>query len=90
MFTREGITNQVQDILRKRLEKNGFVLGTENEYGKYVKKYEWGCDYSFLPHIRFLAEHINFSTTIHRRINIVEEPWQEWIIKLYQIELIAD
>jgi len=78
MVTREGITQQVQNAVKKLLESNSFVHDIENEHDKYVKKYDWGCDYSFLPHIRFLPEYINFSLTIHRRINLVEEFWQEW------------
>lgn len=78
MFTREGITQLVQNVVRTQLENNGFVCDNENEHNKYLKKYDWGYDYSFLPHVRFLPEHINFSLTVHRRINAIEEFWQEW------------
>lgn len=78
MITRDNITTDVQNIVKSQFEKNGFVLDIENEYGKYVKKYEWGYDYSFLPHVRFLPEHINFNLTVYKRINLIEEIWQEW------------
>ena len=78
MFTREGITLVVQNAVKIQLEKNGFVLDITNEYNKYIKRYAWGYDCCFLPHVRFLSEHINFNLCIDRRVNFIEEIWQEW------------
>lgn len=78
MFTREGITADVQNIVKVQLEKNGFVLDIANEHNKYIKHYNWGYDCCFLPHVRFLPEHINFNLCIDRRIDFIEEIWQEW------------
>lgn len=78
MFTREGITLVVQNAVKAQLEKNGFVLDLENEHNKYIKRYTWGYDYCFLPHVRFQPEHILFSLTVHRRIDFIEQIWQEY------------
>ncbi len=78
MFTREGITLVVQNAVKTQLEKNGFVLDIDNEHNKYIKHYNWGYDYCFLPHVRFQPEHILFSLTVHRRIDFIEKIWQEW------------
>lgn len=78
MFTREDITLVVQNAVKTQLEKNGFVLDIDNEHNKYIKHYNWGYDYCFLPHVRFQPEHIVFSLTFHRRIDFIEKIWQEW------------
>jgi hypothetical protein len=78
MFTREGITEDIQNAVKIQLEKNGFVHDIENEHNKYIKYYSWGYDYCFLPHVRFQPEHILFSLTVHRRIDFIEKIWQEW------------
>lgn len=78
MFTRESITADVQNAVKIQLEKNGFLLDIKNEYNKYIKYYDWGHDYCFLPHVRFQSEHILFSLTVHRRIDFIEKIWQEW------------
>jgi hypothetical protein len=78
MFTRESIIVEVQNAVKMQLEKNGFVFDIENEHNKYIKRYAWGYDYCFLPHIRFQPEHILFSLTVHRRIDFIEKIWQEW------------
>ncbi|AEA42350.1 hypothetical protein [Fluviicola taffensis] len=78
MFTREGIIADVQNAVKVQLEKNGFMLDAENQHNKYIKCYDWGYDYCFLPHVRFQPEHILFSLTVHRRIDFVEKIWQEW------------
>jgi hypothetical protein len=78
MFTREGITENIHNAVKIQLEKNGFVLDITNEYNKYIKHYQWGTDYCFLPHVRFQPEHVLFSLTVHRRIDLIEKIWQEW------------
>lgn len=78
MFTREGITQDVQTVVKNLLEENGFVHDVTSEWNKYEKKYDWGHDYCFLPHVRFLPKHISFNITVHRRIDMIEEVWQEW------------
>ncbi|HTJ51837.1 MAG TPA: hypothetical protein VL443_20395 [Cyclobacteriaceae bacterium] len=78
MLTRENLITDVQTEVANQLIKNGFVIDVKNEWQKYVKEYSWGYDYCFLPSVRFRPEHITFSLTIHRRINLIETVWQEW------------
>src|SRR6478609_4553326 len=78
MFTREGLTAEVHTEVKRQLEKNGFESDIQNEYGKHIKKYQWGYDYCFLPQVRFQPEHLTFSISIHRRIDFIEKVWQEW------------
>lgn len=78
MFTRESITADVQNVIKRQLEKNGFVLDNENEHSMYIRNYDWGYDYCFLPQVRFYPEHITFCLAVHRRIFFIEEIWQEW------------
>lgn len=78
MITRDTIVAEVHLVLRDQLERNGFMLDKLNDFNKYIKKYDWGTDYCFLPTIHFQSEYVTFSISIHRRINFIEEIWQEW------------
>ncbi|WP_258101211.1 hypothetical protein [Marinoscillum pacificum] len=78
MITREGIVEGIHNIIKKQLGENGFMFDKENKHNKFIKRYAWGIDYIFLPNIRFHPEHILFSLTVHRRIDFVEQIWQEW------------
>jgi hypothetical protein len=78
MSTREAMVTEIHMVIKDQLERIGFLLDSQNDLGKYIKKHDWGTDYCFLPIVHFQPEHVTFSISIHRRINFIEEIWQEW------------
>jgi hypothetical protein len=77
MQNREEIVWAVQS--KVRLFASNLGLQPSNaDSDVLIHRYSWGVDRLSLPGIHFHPEHIHFSLAIDRRINAIEELWQEW------------
>jgi hypothetical protein len=50
----------------------------ESNFFYLINNQSWGYDYTTLPNVKFTPETIRLSIVIHRRINSLEEIWQDY------------
>src|SRR5688572_15176018 len=78
-LTREIIATSVKEALHKILIPYGYKMETDQatDIVQYRNSGEWGFDKVFIPRISFGPENFSFHLSISRRIDIIEEIWED-------------